>query len=101
MEFLKSKQDDCEEKTPTESDVVIEIFARRLSSTDVIRKASQTHIAITSEPEKEFPEDALSKESFNYNLKGLTSIEAAELLKKYGPNELPGKYFCNLLPQKC
>ena len=80
-----------ETKHDDEPEVIIEIFARRLSSTDVIRKASQTHIAITSEPEKEFPEDALSKESFNYNHKGLTSTEAAELLKKYGPNELPGK----------
>ena len=70
----------------------ITIKTRRLSSTDVIKRASETHIAITSEPEKEFPEDLLAKESFNFNHKGLTSTEAAELLKKYGPNELPGKY---------
>ena len=79
-------------KYDQEEHEAIEIKTRRISSTDVIKRASETHIAITSEPEKEFPEDLLSKESFNFNHKGLTSTEAADLLKKYGPNELPGKY---------
>ncbi len=73
-----------------EENAVIELKPRKLSSTDVIRKASDPHIAVTSEPEQEFPEDALSKEQFKYS-SGLTSKEAEELLIKYGPNELPEK----------
>jgi hypothetical protein len=53
---------------------VIQIKQRKISSTDIIKKNSETHIAITSEPEQEFPEDQLAKEAFKFNYRGFVII---------------------------
>ncbi len=62
---------------------------RKVSSTDVVRKASDPHIPMMMNPEAEFPEEG-DVASFPYS-HGITTEDAHRLMAIHGPNELPEK----------
>jgi len=57
---------------------------RKLSSTDLVRKNSESAMLSHQVPNQEL-------DPFKFNEVGLTSAEAAKLLAQYGPNVLPEK----------
>jgi H+-transporting ATPase len=73
-------------------DVHISVARRPSSSTDIVKKASDTKIPLFLQPEEEqeFPGDGNDAETFIYS-HGITAIEAEHLLKIHGRNELPEK----------